>query len=208
MYARVTRVKSDPGRVDELVQQLKTQMIPVFEQQKGYLGVLSSADRQTGQGATSTFWDSMENLKASEAAIFAARDKFAAEQGAEVISFHRVEILVREGPFDPKVGNHIRVVTLSGVEPGKVDGLVERFRKDIAPALRAQPGNRAAILQVDRDNNLAFGVSAFETAEQRDAAGKALDDLRDETSAKLGLKVESTMHAETTLAEIKAPVTS
>src|SRR5215472_1925262 len=128
MYARITRTKSDPSRIDTLVQQQRAQMIPVFKAQPGYLGVISTANRESGEGATTTYWDTMENLKASEAAIFAARDKFAAEQGAEVQSVHRCEIVSRETKSQPRAGTHVRVATLMGVDDSNEAELTKRHK--------------------------------------------------------------------------------
>ena len=49
MYARLTQIKADPARTDELVEQLKAELIPVFEKQPGYLGTISSADRSASE---------------------------------------------------------------------------------------------------------------------------------------------------------------
>lgn len=206
MYARVTRIKGDPAKLEQNVEQLKAQLVPVFKQQPGYLGVISVANRETGEGATTTYWDSMENLKASEGAIFAARDRFASEQGAEIQSVHRVEFLVQERKGgDPRSGLHTRQVILRGVTPDKVDRLADSFRKHIVPAVQALPGNQTALLFIDRENDTAFGVSSFETAEQRDAASQTLDPLRDRIAAELDLEAQ-TVHAEVTHADLKLPV--
>jgi heme-degrading monooxygenase HmoA len=205
MYARVTRVKADPGKTDELVNQLKLQMLPVFEKQRGYLGTISSANRETGQGATTTYWDSMENLKASEAAIFAARDKFASDQGAQIVSFHRCEVVVQERKADAAAGKYVRVTALQGIDPSKLEDGIKRFRDEVAPLAIGQPGCRAAVLLVDRENNAAFAVSAWETAAQREASDKVLGPQRAEAAAAMNAKAE-TMLAETTYADLKTPV--
>ena len=205
MYARVTRVKFDPARTDAVVEQLKSQMLPLFEQQRGYLGTISIANRETGEGATTTFWDTLENLKASEPEVFAARDKFAAEQATEILSFHRCEVAVAERKADPKAGAHLRVVTLRGAGASKLEALAKRFREEVAPVALAQPGGRSATLMIDRENEIAFGISAYDTASDRDAAGAALNPKRDVVVRELGLEAE-TEHAETTYADLKAPV--
>ncbi len=205
MHARVTRMKSDPAKVDQLVQDLKAELLPLFEKQPGYLGTISSANRQTGEGATTTYWDSMENLKASEAALFAARDKFASDKGAELLSFHRCEVAVLQRKGDPQAGRHIRVTTLSGIDPAKIEDGIRRFRDEVAPLAISQPGCRAAVLLVDREQNTSFAISAWDTAEQRDASDAVLRPQREAAASALGGKAE-TMHAETTYADLKPPV--
>lgn len=207
MYARVTRIKADPARADFLVEQLKAQMLPVFEQQPGYLGTVSVANRETGEGATTTYWDSMENLRASEGAIFAARDKFSAEQGTEVLSVHRCEIVSRSAKGQPRAGSHQRVATLRGVDASNRSELIERHRTVIAPFALEQPGALASILLIDDENGLAMAVSSYETAAQRDAAAAAIDARIAQQPS--GLQLErTTMSSETTYADLAVPVTA
>lgn len=207
MFARVTRVKGDPAKLEQNIEQLKAQLVPVFEQQPGYLGVISTANRETGEGATTTYWDSMEHLKASEAAIFAARDKFSQEQGAEIVSFHRCEIAVQERKADPKTGHHLRATTITGLDPEKIEAGIARYRTEIAPKVLSLPGAVAAVLFVDRENNLSFAVSSYESKEARDAAAATLDKARDDTSREMNTQAETQL-GEVTHAAFKARVTS
>lgn len=207
MYARVTRVKGDPAKLDQTVERLKTELIPIFEQQPGYLGVISVANRETGEGATTTYWDSMENLKASEGAIFAARDKFTADQGAELLSFHRCEVAVveRKEGAGPRAGAFVRATTLSGGDPARLDDGIQRFREQVAPLALSQPGCLASVLLVDRENNVSFAVSSWETAEQREAADSVLSPKREEAASTSGGQARTQL-AETTYADLKVPV--
>jgi heme-degrading monooxygenase HmoA len=206
MFARITQIKADPARTDELVDQLKTEMIPVFEKQPGYLGVISSADRSTGLGAVTTYWDSMENLKASEAAIFAARDQFSSQHDMQTISFHRCEIPVQESRSAPRVGQHVRATAVMGGDPAKIDEGIKRYREEVAPLILSLPGAEAAVLLVDRENNISFAISAWDSAEHRDASEAALAPKRQEAAETAGGQAQ-TMHAETTYADLKMPVT-
>lgn len=204
MFARLTQIKSDPARVDELVEQLKAELLPVFQQQPGYLGTISSADRSTGRGAVATYWDSMENLRASEGAIFAARDKFSAQHGSETVSFHRCEIPVQESKVDPYVGQFSRVTVVVGGDPATTDAGIARFRDEVAPLALSLPGCEAAVLMIDRENNVGFAISAWDTAEHRDASEAALAPKRAEATQKSGGQAQ-TMHAQTTYADLKVP---
>ena len=205
MYARLTQIKADPARTDELVEQLKAEMLPVFEKQPGYLGTISSADRSTGLGAVATYWDSMENLRASEAAIFAARDQFTQQHGSETISFHRCEIPVQESRKAPYAGQFTRATVIVGGDPSKIDEGIRRYRDEVAPLVLSQPGAEAAVLLVDRENNISFAISAWDSAEHREAAAAVLAPKREEAAQLSGGQAQ-TMHAETTYADLKMPV--
>ena len=201
MYARVTRIKGDPAKIDEVVEQTKTELIPVFKQQPGYLGVISVGNRETGEGATATYWDSMENLKASEPAIFAARDKFAAAGAGEIVSFHRCEIPVSDRRADPKAGTHLRIAILTGFDSSTVDKVIERHRSVVAPAVMQQPGALASVLMIDRENNIGFATSSFESAEHRDAAGPKVQAILEASPSDIEVKVDR-QSGETLIADL------
>lgn len=205
MYARVTRVKADPAAIDRQVEQMKAQMLPVFKQQPGYIGAISIANRETGEGATTTYWDSMEHLKASEAAIFAARDKFAAEQGAEIVSVHRCELAVSERKAEPRAGTHLRAVTLRGLDGDKIERVIDRHSKVVAPFVLQQPGCLASLLMVDRENGLAFAISTWESAAKLEAASPAIQAHLDANPSGFDVQTER-QTADTTFVEL--PVTT
>ena len=208
MYARVTRVKGDPAKIDQQVEQVKAQLVPVFKQQGGYLGVISVANRETGEGATTTYWDSLESMKASQAAIFAARDKFAAEQGAEILSVHNCEIAFSDRKATPHAGTHVRVVTLTGITPANRAQVTERHRTLIAPEVLKQPGALASLLMLDLDSDTAFAVSSWETAAQRDAAAPHMQEFAAALPTDLGITRTGATDAETTHADLPVPATT
>lgn len=207
MYARITRTKADPARLDAVVGALRDQMVPVFKQQRGYLGAVSIANRETGEGATTTYWDSWDNLKASEAAIFAARDQFAQDQQADIVSFHRCEVPVLERAKDPQAGTFVRATVMSGIPADRIDAGIENFRARALPTARSQPGFRGSVLAVDRENGVAFATSSWDTAELREASDSALRDDRSQATAALGGNVETQL-GEVTFAELTVPAHS
>jgi hypothetical protein len=146
----------------------------------------------------------MENLRASEAAVFAARDQFSTQHDMQTISFHRCEIPVQESRVAPHTGQHVRATVVMGGDPSKIDQAITRYRDEVAPLVLSQPGAQAAILLVDRENNVSFAISAWDTAEHRDAAENALAPKRQEAAEAVGGQAQ-TMHAETTYADLKMP---
>lgn len=207
MYARITRTKADPARLDDVVGALRDQLVPLFKQQRGYLGAVSIANRETGEGATTTYWDSWDNLKASEAAIFAARDKFAQDQSAEIVSFHRCEVPVLERAKAPEAGTFVRATVIANIPADRMEAGIASFRDHAMPAARSQPGFRGAVLAVDRENGTAFATSSWDTAEQREASDTAVRDSRSQAAQELGGSVVIQL-GEVTFAELTVPAHS
>lgn len=54
--ARVTRTRIDPSTMDQAVEICRSSIVPVAEQQSGFLGLLMLGDRETGKGVTLSFW--------------------------------------------------------------------------------------------------------------------------------------------------------
>jgi len=74
---RVNTVNGDADKVDALTVFLRNQVLPVLKAQKGYRAMIVGVDRQTGRSTTSTTWDTMDDLKASENAISHLRQEAA-----------------------------------------------------------------------------------------------------------------------------------
>ena len=68
MYARVTTFPGlAPERIKATLEQFKEKHLPLFEQQPGYRGVWAGVDYTGGRAIAVTYWDSLENLHASDA---------------------------------------------------------------------------------------------------------------------------------------------
>ena len=67
MYARVSRFAGlPPGRIEETVREFEEGQLPVIEQQPGFKGVLVAIDRAEGKAVAVTYWETQENLRASD----------------------------------------------------------------------------------------------------------------------------------------------
>jgi heme-degrading monooxygenase HmoA len=75
MYARLSRFAGlPPERIDGTVDEFRDEQLPELEQQQGFKGVLVMLNRGTGQAAAVTFWESEEDLRASERIATRARE--------------------------------------------------------------------------------------------------------------------------------------
>jgi hypothetical protein len=68
MYARVTTFPGlAPERIKATLDHFKEHHLPQFEQQPGYRGVWVGVDYTGGRAIAVTYWDTIENLHASDA---------------------------------------------------------------------------------------------------------------------------------------------
>jgi hypothetical protein len=84
MYARVTTFPGlAPERIKATVAEFEQQHLPALEQQPGYLGVWAGVDFPGGRAIAVTYWETMEELRAT--------DKIAAQARAAAVTASGVD---------------------------------------------------------------------------------------------------------------------
>jgi heme-degrading monooxygenase HmoA len=67
MYARVTLAQLQPGKLKELIQFLRDNVVPAAQQQQGFKGLLVLTDENTNKGIAIALWETEADMAASEA---------------------------------------------------------------------------------------------------------------------------------------------
>ena len=205
MYVRVTAFKSDPAKLEEAIAFLKNKAIPALSKAPGYLGATCVVDREKGEGAATTLWESLEAMNKAEQLGQQARIESSEATGAEMVDVDRFEITSLEmASPTPEVPSFTRIITAYG-DPSKTDKVAQMLR-DTTPKVKSQPGFRAWVAGVNRATGRGFTVSSWATAEQREASNAALAGTRQpvvDAGAMYGLQIQN---VETVIAEIKLPV--
>ena len=65
MYARTIQAALVPGRADEAVRVYQEQVLPMLQQQPGYVRSTMLIDREANEAMTITIWDSKEAATAT-----------------------------------------------------------------------------------------------------------------------------------------------
>jgi len=66
MYARVLFTQVQPEQTSETIQLYRESVVPEQRKQHGFKGVMLLNDRTTGKGISITFWETEDDLKASD----------------------------------------------------------------------------------------------------------------------------------------------
>ncbi len=82
MHARATTVEGDPGRVDEVLRQVESEVLPLLKEQAGFKGFTVHVDRASGKVVGTSYWESEEAMQASEEAVRGPREEAAHRGGA------------------------------------------------------------------------------------------------------------------------------
>src|SRR5579864_7868804 len=96
MYLRVTAFKSDPAKLEDGIAFLKNKIIPAMSKVPGYMGATCVVDREKGEGATSTLWESLEAMNNAEQLAQQSRSQSTEATGVEVLDVDRFEITILE----------------------------------------------------------------------------------------------------------------
>ena len=94
MYARQTRISGDPAKIDEGIQHIRETVLPALEAAPGFKGFTLLVDRETGDCVGTSYFESREDVEASESAVREARDKAAEITASDTpkVSFFEVAI--------------------------------------------------------------------------------------------------------------------
>ena len=89
--------------------------------------------------------------------------------------------------------------------PGGLDALIDEFTGDVAPKLRALPGNTGAVLLVDRKQGIATALSYWNDKGALDSSETAATGLRSQATTNTGAAVEGVQRGEMMMMETVAP---
>src|SRR5436190_12291510 len=76
MYARMSRFAGlPPERIEATIREFQEGQLKALSEQPGYKGVLIGVDRAEGKSVAITFWESAENLRATDRLADQARQQ-------------------------------------------------------------------------------------------------------------------------------------
>ena len=139
MYTRVTTL-SGVKDIDGFVAGMRETALAALRAQRGYKGLSISADRTSGVVGTLTVWETEADRDASDSALAKLREdtgaQFATDMNVETFEERVVEI-----SKPPTVASRLMVTRVS-MDPAKVDEIIEAFRREVVPQIKAAPGFR------------------------------------------------------------------
>ena len=94
--ARLSALEGSPEKIDEGLEYIKGQIVPMLTDISGSRGVIALVDRTSGKTKTITFWDGIESLQASEARADELRSEAAAAMAETIKGVHRYEVALIE----------------------------------------------------------------------------------------------------------------
>ncbi len=171
LYARMTRIKTDPAKVEAWIAHFKEERGTAYQKAPGYRGTFVLVNRHTGDGTAHSCWETLEAMNAAEQVAQEDKRQVIKATGIEVRDVDRFEVVVldRQGELSlPAFTNHFELY----VAPDRLDKAVE-FGRSQLPNISAQPGYRALIASVNRMTGRSLSDSIWASPEARAANNAA-----------------------------------
>ena len=199
MYTRLVMF-TGATNIDEGVQYLRDEAVPVLNSQNGYRGVSASADRENGSFGILSLWDTEAARDASNSALGKARGEALEIVGGDltVENFEQVAQAITKPPV---VGCTL-IVSRVAMDPASVDDNVAFFKSQIMPQIQAADGFCALRNMINRKTGEGMLGTVFETRDQLDAFAAGMDERRAPGIAR-GITFGETSVREIVYSEIK-----
>ncbi len=203
MYARMTRIKTDPAKLEAWIAHFKEAPGTAYKKAPGYGGTFVLVDRETGAGMAYSYWGTLAAMNAAEQVAQEDKRQVIAATGIEIRDVDRFEVVVfdRQGELSlPAFTNHVELY----VAPDRLDRAVAVGPSQL-PDVSAQPGYRALIASVNRMTGRSLSDSVWASPEARAAANAAATARRQKASEVGGATGMRVSEWEVALVEIKQP---
>lgn len=157
--------------IDEGVQFIRDEAVPVLRQQHGYRGVAVSTDPSGGILGVVSRWETEADRDASDSALAKTRD-----DGNRLIGGTMTVELFEEAVWEvaerPVPGSSVLRLRRTTMDPARIDENLEFFRTVVVPELRATPGFQAVRNMINRQDGTGL-VGTIWTDEAAVEAGEA-----------------------------------
>lgn len=184
MYARVTLVKSDPSNLEAAIANFRERIAPASRKAPGYGGSFLLVNRETGEGAGGTYWETLEAMNGAEQIGQDSRLQSTESLGTEIVDVDRFEIFLADRKVEPTVPTFSRQTQIYA-SPDKIKDAIDFVRSSVLAQVAVHEGYRSLIAGVNRMTGRVFVTSNWESASARRASNEALSSTRQE-AARIG----------------------
>jgi len=185
MFARISYFKGTAAQIDAATALIRDWIEPSLRTRPGFLGGVTVVDRATGEGFSSTFWNTMADMGAAEDMGIAARTEAAERTGLHLTDVDRFEVLLQDRVAPSKAGTFIRTTELRG-SPDKIDATVAYMRDKGISLLRPRQGYRAMMVMANRASGRIRITSSWSSAAERDNTEQLPSGIREQTAQVAG----------------------
>jgi heme-degrading monooxygenase HmoA len=95
MFARISTIEADPGRIDDGIAVINEKVIPTLKGIDGFTAVNFLADRKSGKLIGVAFWDSEDAMEASVESVNPIRTAVSDAMDGRITSVESYELVAQ-----------------------------------------------------------------------------------------------------------------
>jgi heme-degrading monooxygenase HmoA len=205
MYARSTTLRGSPGNVDDLIANVRDEIMPMVTQLDGCVGLSLLVDRDTGRAIATSAWETEEAMQASAERVRASRED-AAERFGATPEVQEWEIAVLHRAHRVGDGACARV-TWTRTDPGNLDRVIDAYRESLMPWWEETPGFCSNSLLANRRDGRCASAVVFDSREAMTHTRDQFTTLREEFTQRMRMEILEVAEFDLALAHLRVPET-
>lgn len=182
---------------------LRDEVVPAVQAMDGCLGMSMMADRESGRCIVTSSWDSMDDMRASDAAIAPMRERAGNLLGG-LPFVEEWEIGAMHRHHRTQAGACVRATWMHGAA-ADLDRGVDLFRMVTMPALEGLAGFCSAALFLDRSTGRAVISAGYDSPAMMIASREQATDLRLRTAREARVDVLDVAEFDLLHAHLRVP---
>ena len=203
MYARSTSIQARVESMDAGITRVRSEVLPAVQHLPGCIGLSMMADRASGRCVVTSAWESMDAMRASDAAVTPLRVK-AGKLFGGLPFVEEWEIAVLHRDHLSPDGACVRGTWMQGDPAGMTHG-IEVFRMVTLPALEALDGFCSASMFVDRATGRSVTSVTYDSRQAMTASRDAAMRLRRSAAADAAADILDVAEFELLAAHLRVP---
>ena len=205
MYARSTTMRGNPQAIDDLMANMRDEVMPAVTEMDGCVGLSLLVDRDTGRCIATSAWETPEAMHASAERVRELRER-AAERFGATPEVQEWEIAVLHRAHRVAEGACARV-TWTRTGPANLDRVIDAYRESLMPWWEQTEGFCSNSLLVDRRDGRCAGAVVFDSRDAMTHTRDQFTTLREEFAQRMGVEIVDVAEFDLALAHLRVPET-
>jgi len=203
MYARSTTFQAKVRMMDAGIEFLRSEVVPAVQAMPGCLGLSMMADPMSGRCIVTSSWDSMDDMRASDAAVAPMRSRAGKLLGG-LPFVEEWEIAAMHRHHHSHQGACVRAIWMHGAAADLDRGL-DVFKMVTMPAMESLDGFCSASLFLDRSTGRAVMSATYDSREMMTATREQAMDLRMRTAGDARVDILDVAEFDLLVAHLRVP---
>jgi quinol monooxygenase YgiN len=204
VYARSTTFMARPESIDAGIAQVRDEVMPMVQGMEGCIGLSMMVDRESGRCITTTAWQSVEAMRATDEMLRPVRARLGETIGGGSPQVEEWEIAVLHRDHQSSDGACVRATWVQ-VDPANLDRAIDVYKVATLPRTEELDGFCSASLMVDHSSGRAVSSVTYDSLEAMERNREAASAMRSATTKDAGAEVLDVGEFELALAHLRVP---